>query len=120
MQGQEFITDLRLLKLAGCDIVLGVDSMRTVSPIIFDFKKLEVTFEKDGKRLTLIGSLDMGACKLISGKKLQKFFKTTKTQMAQMFSIYAVETGQLEEAEFLEHWTPWTAYSNVIQTLPEV
>ena len=47
--------------------------MRTVSPITFDFNKLGVTFEKDGKRLTLIGSLGMGACKLISGKKLKKF-----------------------------------------------
>ena len=49
--------------------------MRTVSPIIFDFNKLEVPFEKDGKRLTLMGSLDMGACKLIFGKKIIEAFE---------------------------------------------
>jgi len=45
MQGHEFMADLQILKLGGCDIVLGVDWRRTISPIIFDFYKLEVTFE---------------------------------------------------------------------------
>ena len=35
MQGYEFSTDLRILQLGGCHIVLGVDWMRTVSPLIF-------------------------------------------------------------------------------------
>jgi len=49
IQRQEFITDLRLLKLGECDIVLGVDWMRIFNPIIFDFNKLEVTFEEGRK-----------------------------------------------------------------------
>jgi len=48
MQGKEFKADLRILKLGGCDIVLGVDWMRTVSPLVFDFNKLEVTLESLG------------------------------------------------------------------------
>ena len=43
--------DLRLLKLGGCDVVLGVDWMKQVSPISFDFNRMEVTFEKGGKKM---------------------------------------------------------------------
>jgi len=32
MGGHEFAVDLRILKLGGCHIILGVDWMRTVSP----------------------------------------------------------------------------------------
>ena len=48
----------------------GVDWMRIVSPLTFDFNKLEVTVEIEGKRLTLVSSLEQGECKMISGKKL--------------------------------------------------
>ena len=66
MHGQEFTMDLRVLELGGCDIVLGVDWMRTVSPLTFDFNKLEVEVDMGGKRLTLVGSLEPGEYKLIT------------------------------------------------------
>ena len=75
MHGKEFEADLRLLKLGGYDIVLGVDWMKEVSPISFDFNKMEVTFEKDGKRRTLIDNLETRVCKILSGRKLHKMFK---------------------------------------------
>ena len=75
MQGEEFEADLRLLKLGGCDVVLGVDWMKHVSLICFDFNKTEVTFEKEGRRMTLIGSKEVGVCKMIMGKCLQKMFR---------------------------------------------
>ena len=43
-----------------------------MSPLTFDFKKLEVTVDVEGKKLTLVGSLEHGECKLISERKLQK------------------------------------------------
>ena len=49
MRGEEYQADLRLLKLGGCHIVLGVDWMRGVSPISFDFNKMEVTLDKEGE-----------------------------------------------------------------------
>ena len=93
MQGESFEADLRLLKLGGCDMVLGVDWMREVSPICFDFNKLEVTFEKGGRKMTLTGKVDSGICKIISGKQLNKLFKSKCTQVAQLFSIHALEGG---------------------------
>ena len=52
MQGEGFEAKLRLLKLGECDVVLGVDWMKDVSPISFDFNKMEVTFAKEGKQMT--------------------------------------------------------------------
>ena len=94
MQGHKFMVDLQILKFGGCDIVLRVDWMRIASPIIF-----EVTFEIGGKKLTLVGSIDKGICKLISGKKLQKIFKTKVSRVAQLFSMQAPEMGSLTKAE---------------------
>ena len=74
MQGHELSMDLRILKLGGCHIVLGVGWMKMVSPLIFDFNKLEVTFKLVGKRLTLTGSLEEGECKLVTGRRVQKLF----------------------------------------------
>ena len=67
---------MRILKLEGCDIVLGVDWMRTVSPLIFDFNKLEVTVEIGNTKLTLMGSMEQGKCKLIKGRKLQRLIQS--------------------------------------------
>ncbi|XP_052173188.1 uncharacterized protein LOC127788669 [Diospyros lotus] len=72
MQGENFEIDLRLLKLGGCEVVLGVDWMKHMSPICFDFNRMEVTFEKEGRRMTLVGSKEVGMCKLITGKRLQR------------------------------------------------
>ena len=91
MQGQEFFMDLSVLELGGCDIVLGVDWMRTVSPLTFDFNKLEVTLDVVREKLTLVGSLEMGECKLITGKKLQMLLAKRKVQISYLFSIQAVE-----------------------------
>ena len=58
MQGEVFEANLRLLKLGGCHIVLGVDWMKEMSPISFDFNRMEVTFVKDGRKKTLTSSLE--------------------------------------------------------------
>ena len=91
MQRQKFSMDLRVLELGGCDIVFRVDWMRTVSPLMFDFNRLEVIMEVDGKKLKLVGSLESGECRIITGKKLQKLFTKGKFHISQLFSIHAVE-----------------------------
>ena len=53
-----------------CHIVLGVDWMKEVSPVNFDFNKMEVTLEKEGRRVVLQGNMEVGTCKMIKGKKL--------------------------------------------------
>lgn len=74
-RGHEFTIDLRILHLGGCQIVLGVNWMRTVSPLIFDFNILEVTFERGGRILTLTRCVEGGECKVISRNHLKRLFK---------------------------------------------
>jgi len=61
--------------------------MQTVSPICFDFNKLEVTIAKDERLVTLIESVDSGECKIITGKVLRKTVKSRLLQVAQLFSL---------------------------------
>ena len=93
MQDELFEADLRLLKLGGCHIVLGVNWMKGVSPINFDFNKMEVSQEKEGRRVVLQGNLEMGTCKLIRGKKLHQLFQRKMSQVAQLFAIEVREEG---------------------------
>ena len=46
--------------------------MKEVSPISFDFNRMEVSFEKGGRRLTLSGERKAGVCKMITAKKAPK------------------------------------------------
>ena len=91
MLGEPFEANLRLLGLGGCDAILGVDWMKEVSPISFDFNRMEVSFEKGGRRLTLFGGREAGVCKMIIGKRLQKVFKNKWGRLTQLFSIMSVE-----------------------------
>ncbi|XP_026379637.1 uncharacterized protein LOC113274474 [Papaver somniferum] len=92
MQGHPFVFDVRILELGGCDMVLGVDWMRNISPVKFDFKKMTVSFSQEGKEVELKGifdevrvsSMSIGACK--------KYLKKNKHGLAgHLFSITAVE-----------------------------
>ncbi|XP_052173263.1 uncharacterized protein LOC127788712 [Diospyros lotus] len=107
MQGHEFTTELRILHLGGCHIVSGVDWMKTVSPLIFDFNTLEVAFEKEGKRLTLIGCLEEGECKVISSSNLKKLTEHGGAAIAQLHSLYAIvlaeEQGNTEGEAAVDH-----------------
>ena len=81
-------------------MVLGIDWMKEVSPICFDFNKMEVTFEKEGKKMTLTGNMETGTCKMIMGKRLHKLLKNKWTQVAQLFSMHAWELeGDTERME---------------------
>lgn len=70
MQGETFEADMRLLKLGGYHIVLGVDRMKGVSLISFDSNKMEVSLEKEGQGVILQGNVEMVTCKMIKGKKV--------------------------------------------------
>ena len=46
IQDYECITDLYAIPLGGCDVVLGVQWLRTLGPILWDFEKLYMQFTK--------------------------------------------------------------------------
>jgi len=91
MQGERFEVDLRLLQLGGCDVVLGVDWIKGVSPISFDCNRMKVSFENEGRRMILTGGKEARTCKMITGRGLQKVLKGKWSQLANLFSIITSE-----------------------------
>lgn len=50
MNGTDFHTDLRLLPLGGCDMVLGVQWLSTLGLVLWDFQHLQMEFTAFGKK----------------------------------------------------------------------
>jgi hypothetical protein len=55
LQGVNFRADLFILPLAGCDAVLGIQWLRTLGPILWDFSALTMQFSLGGVPCTLQG-----------------------------------------------------------------
>ncbi|KAL4369229.1 hypothetical protein GQ457_05G012890 [Hibiscus cannabinus] len=91
MQGHSFLHDFRVLKMGGSDIVLGVDWMRTFSPILMDFKEMTLSFNKDGKDITLQGGKKQAYFKIISGEKLQKLATKDPDITGELYFLSAKE-----------------------------
>lgn len=46
IQGFKCVLDLYVIALGGCDVVLGVQWLRTLGPILWDFDKLYIQFTR--------------------------------------------------------------------------
>jgi len=57
LQGYDFKTNLHLLVLGGCDMVLEVDGLISLGPILWDFVELTMKFSHQGWESTLQGSI---------------------------------------------------------------
>lgn len=55
MQGNTFSTNVMLIQLGSCDMVLGVQWLSKLGPICWDFKNLVMKFTLDGKDVILKG-----------------------------------------------------------------
>ena len=55
--------------------------------------------------MTLTGKVDSGMCKMISGKRFNKLFKSKWMQVAQLFSIHALEGDESMMAELYSRRT---------------
>ena len=55
MQGNQFNTDFFLLPLGGCDVVVGMQWLRTLGPVLWDFNGLTMSFQHNNKIVTIRG-----------------------------------------------------------------
>nr|CAD1843422.1 unnamed protein product [Ananas comosus var. bracteatus] len=55
MQGEPFQFELRVIRLDGSSIILGIDWLRTYGKVTFEYSNLLVTFIKEGKQISLKG-----------------------------------------------------------------
>jgi hypothetical protein len=67
-------THMFSIEMGGCDIVLGVEWLRTLGPITMDFLELYMSFKKDGHSYTLKG-LKVGSLEIVSSHHMEKLLK---------------------------------------------
>ncbi|OMP06305.1 Retroviral aspartyl protease [Corchorus olitorius] len=70
LQGSVFVTDVLLLPLGSCDMVLGVQWLETLGDINWNFKELRMEFVVNGKKF------------MLRGGKMAKKFKTLVSYVA--------------------------------------
>jgi hypothetical protein len=75
------------IDMGGCDIVLGVDSLRNLGPILMDFKNLTMQFDREGHQYKFQG-ITAGSPEVISSHHMEKLLKKGHSGViAQLHSI---------------------------------
>lgn len=96
VEGYRCATDLYSLPLGGCDVVLGVQWLSSVSPVLWDFQLLTMEFEVNGKKYRLEHSaLLHPSIQEISLQQLDKEFNNSNMGIL----LYSMETEKLEASE---------------------
>jgi hypothetical protein len=62
------------IDMGGCDIVLGARWLRTLGPILMDFKELTMKFQQEGQRYQLQG-ITIGSPEIISSHNMGNLLK---------------------------------------------
>jgi hypothetical protein len=62
------------IDMGGCDIVLGANWLRTLGPILMDFKDLTLQFDQEGHQYKFQGII-VGSPKIISSHHMEKLLK---------------------------------------------
>nr|XP_009593959.1 uncharacterized protein LOC104090542 [Nicotiana tomentosiformis] len=91
LQGSVFRADFLLLPLGTCDVVLGVQWLSDLGDILFNFKKLTMQFEYEGKMLLLQGIRPK--LQMVESDALQKI----QRECAQLFMIKVVTRNAQEK-----------------------
>jgi hypothetical protein len=102
------------ISMGGCDIVLGVEWLRTLGPILMDFKELTMPFQQEGQKYRFQG-LTVGSPEIISSHRMENLLKKGHSGIiAQLHSIQAIETPSMHpdlqailskhQVVFSTHW----------------
>jgi hypothetical protein len=80
------------IDMGDCDIVLGAEWLRTLSPILMDFKELTMQFDQEGQQYKFQG-ITIGSPEIISSHHMEKLFKKGHSDIiSQLHAIQATET----------------------------
>lgn len=83
LQGHTYSTDVMLLPLGDCDMVLGIQWLTTLGNIQWNFKELTMTFKCEGDTRILQG-ISQTHVKWISEKQCVKVMNQPKGTLAAM------------------------------------
>lgn len=93
MGAHHFLFDMRILKLGGCDIVLGVDFMRRFGPVLFDYNNLSITLRHGDREITIQGlrqEVPVSSLNIISAEGLEKMIKKDEFRVG-CFCVMSME-----------------------------
>ncbi|XP_027171840.1 uncharacterized protein LOC113771462 [Coffea eugenioides] len=95
MQGHRFAHDVFVLDLEPYDLILGVDWMKSYSPITFDFKKLNLSFEKGGEQVVLNGDSNNANVRMQQGPSAHKYVKHKIRKALQQACMVKIHNSQV-------------------------
>jgi hypothetical protein len=85
------------INMGGCDIVLGADWLRTLGPILMDFKDLTMQFSQEGHQYKFQG-ITTGSPEIISFHRTKNMLKKGHSGViAQLHAIQATETPSVPQ-----------------------
>jgi hypothetical protein len=85
------------INMGGCDIVLGADWLRTLGPILMDFKDLTMQFNQEGHRYKFQG-ITTDSPEIINSHRMEKLLKKGHYGViAQLHAIQATETPSIPQ-----------------------
>jgi hypothetical protein len=80
------------IDMGGCDILLGADWLRTLGPILMDFKALTMQFDQEGHQYKFQG-INVGSPEVISSHRMEKILKKGHSSViSQLHAIQETET----------------------------
>jgi hypothetical protein len=85
------------IDMGGCDIVLGANWLRTLGPILMDFKDLTMQFDQEGHQYKFQGII-VGSPEIISSHRMENLLKKGHSgAIAQIHAIQATETPSVPQ-----------------------
>ncbi|XP_076911425.1 uncharacterized protein LOC143569378 [Bidens hawaiensis] len=111
MQGNWFTIDVMLISLSNYDMVLGVQWLKTLNDIMWNFKELTMKFKVADKMFELKG-IDSDGMQLCSSEKLESLL-TQGVASAQLYSLQTVGGDSFQHDTTISQITP----NNQLDTL---
>jgi hypothetical protein len=85
------------IDMDGCDIVLSADWLRTLGPILMDFKELTMQFDQEGHKYKFQG-ITASSPEIISSHRMEKLLKKGHSRViSQLHAIQATETPSVPQ-----------------------
>ncbi|PRQ30153.1 putative nucleotidyltransferase, Ribonuclease H [Rosa chinensis] len=95
LQGTPIDTEVFVLPINGCEVLLGASWLRTLGDIIWNYEKMTMKFSVQGREFMLQGILDNDTA-LVSGATMTKLLKQEKQAMLiQLMEISSADNGSL-------------------------
>ena len=95
MQGYQFLYNVYVLDLEPYDLILGVDWMKSYSPMTFDFKELTLSFENEGENVLLRNDSQTSQVKMKQGHTANKYMRKKVRSVLQHSCMVKVRDSQV-------------------------